>query len=52
MSVCKEGSVPELCGKHILLDEQKRARPDKENVKKYEAVYQDYLKLRKEIYHV
>ncbi|MDR1108417.1 MAG: xylulokinase [Spirochaetaceae bacterium] len=52
MSVRKEGSVPEICGRHILLDEQKRAQPDKENVKKYEAVYQGYLKLRQEIYHL
>jgi xylulokinase len=52
MSVCKEGSVPQICGKHIVLDEQKQAQPNRENVKKYEAVYQGYLKLRKEIYHI
>ncbi|MDR2631397.1 MAG: xylulokinase, partial [Spirochaetaceae bacterium] len=51
MSVCKEGSVPELCGKHIILNEQKRARPDRENVKQYQGIYQAYLDLRKEVYH-
>jgi hypothetical protein len=52
MSVRGEGSVPELCKEHILLDEEKRALPDRENVKKYDEVYQQYLGLRKEIYHV
>jgi xylulokinase len=52
MSACKEGSVPEICGKHILLNEKKRALPDKERVKQYEDVYRRYLGLRREVYGV
>ncbi|MDR2110363.1 MAG: xylulokinase, partial [Spirochaetaceae bacterium] len=52
MSVRKEGSVPDICGKHIVLNEAKRALPDRENVKQYEDIYRAYLKLRKEIYHI
>ncbi|MDR2760098.1 MAG: xylulokinase [Spirochaetaceae bacterium] len=51
MSICKEGSVPEICEKHIILDEKKRALPDPEHVKQYEGIYQAYLNLRKEVYH-
>jgi xylulokinase len=50
MSACKEGSVPEICGKHIILNEKKRALPDKEHVKQYEDIYQRYLGLRGKIY--
>jgi xylulokinase len=50
MSVCGEGSIPELCKNHILLDEKKRVLPDKENVKKYDDIYHAYLDVRKQIY--
>jgi xylulokinase len=52
MGACGEGSVPELCAGHIVLDEKKRALPDGERVKQYEAVYQKYLGLQKELYKV
>jgi sugar (pentulose or hexulose) kinase len=44
MGACKEGSVPELCAKHIVLDEKKHALPDKGQVQKYDVIYQQYLK--------
>jgi xylulokinase len=50
MSICKEGSVSELCKKHITLDEKKHTLPNKENVKKYEDTYYSYLDIRKQIY--
>lgn len=50
MSICKEGSVSELCKKHIALDEKKHTLPNKENVKKYEDIYYSYLDIRKQIY--
>jgi xylulokinase len=50
MSVCKEGSVPELCKNHIVFDQGKHAVPLRENVKKYEMIYGTYLNLRKRIY--
>jgi len=49
MSLCGEGSVPDLCAKHIVMDNQKKALPVSENVKKYETVYKNYLDLRKQI---
>jgi len=50
MSLCGEGSVPALCEQHIVMDNNKSARPVKENVKKYEEIYGSYLDLRKQIY--
>ncbi|MDR2184548.1 MAG: hypothetical protein LBO80_02605, partial [Treponema sp.] len=50
MSACKEGSVPDICSRHILLNEKKRASPDKKNVSLYKEIYQRYLNLRRELY--
>jgi xylulokinase len=50
MAACKEGAVPEICARHILLDEKKRTSPNPENAKRYEEVYRRYLGLRKELY--
>ncbi|MDR1373884.1 MAG: xylulokinase [Treponema sp.] len=50
MSACGEGSVPEICSGHILLNEKKRALPDKESVGRYKEIYQRYLELRRELY--
>ncbi|GHU14228.1 xylulose kinase [Spirochaetia bacterium] len=50
MSICGEGSVPELCAKHIALDDRKHTIPNKENVKKYKEIYKTYMAIRELIY--
>jgi xylulokinase len=50
MSARKEGSVPELCTLHIALDNTKHTIPDRENVKKYDEVYNAYLDIRRKLY--
>jgi len=50
MSICKEGSIPELCAEHVVLDYQKHTIPNRENVKKYEDIYSFYLDQREKIY--
>jgi xylulokinase len=52
MSIQGEGSIPDLCREHIILNEKKRAVPHKEHVQIYETLYQDYLHLRKKLYHL
>ncbi|QQO10574.1 xylulokinase [Breznakiella homolactica] len=52
MAVCGEGSVPDLCARHIQLDERKQAHPDRGNTEKYEAVYRGYLDARKQLYGI
>ncbi|MDR2095107.1 MAG: xylulokinase [Treponema sp.] len=52
MSVRGEGPVPGICKKHIILNEKKRAAPNKGHVQIYETLYHDYLRLRKELYHL
>jgi len=52
MNVCGEGSVPALCGEHIVLDTSKKTSPIKENVAHYEDIYAQYLDLRKQVYTI
>jgi hypothetical protein len=49
-NVCGEGSIPELCLKHIVLDESKHTIQNKESVKQYKERYKVYLDIRKLIY--
>jgi xylulokinase len=51
MNLCKEGSVPELCAKHVILDYKKHTLPIREHVKEYEKIYGHYLDLRKQLYN-
>jgi xylulokinase len=50
MGARKEGSIPELCVKHIILNEKKHVLPDKGRVRKYGEIYRQYLKTRIELY--
>jgi Sugar (pentulose and hexulose) kinases len=45
-----QSTPKEICDKYVLLDEQKRIRPIKENVERYKELYARYDAERRELY--